>query len=95
MTWQEALAELDRIGTGWFGWTPAETWHATPSEIVEAFKGRIALLKAQNGSGETDDAPGDAKQRAANIAAGLEPDLDRSGLMALKSRLSSERIQNA
>ena len=84
MTWQAALAELYRIGTGWLCWTPAETWNATPTEILEALKGRIALLKAQNGIGDEDE-PDRSEQRAANIAAGLDPEFDRAGLQALKA----------
>jgi hypothetical protein len=37
---------LFSIGTGWLGWTPAETWRATPAEIVAAQKGRVDMLRA-------------------------------------------------
>ncbi|WP_311028213.1 hypothetical protein [Mesorhizobium koreense] len=37
---------LFSIGTGWLGWTPADTWRATPAEIVAAQKGRVDMLRA-------------------------------------------------
>jgi hypothetical protein len=37
---------LFSIGTGWLGWTPADTWQATPAEIVAAQKGRVDMLRA-------------------------------------------------
>lgn len=42
----EHLAGLYRIGTGWLGWTPADTLDATPAEITEAHAGRLDMLKA-------------------------------------------------
>lgn len=85
--WTEAYAELFRIGTGWLGWTPADTWAATPAEIAQAFEGKIAMLKAIHGAGEDETPTGpSAEQRAANIAAGLDPDFDRAGLRALKGK---------
>ena len=42
--WSEAYAQLYQIGTGWLGWTPAETWAATPTEITQALEGRVAHL---------------------------------------------------
>lgn len=87
LTGQAALAELYWIGTGWFCWTPAETRNATTSEITEALKGRIALLKAQNGTADYDHANND--QRAANIAACFDPDFDRAGFRALKTKIAN------
>lgn len=52
VTFAEHLTGLYRIGTGWLGWTPADTLDATPAEIMEAYKGRQELLKALFGSGE-------------------------------------------
>jgi hypothetical protein len=66
--------KLFRIGTGWLGWTPADTWHATPNEILEAYKGRVELLQAVFGGGtDTETEP--------------DPDapLDRQGLEDLRS----------
>jgi hypothetical protein len=47
--WPEHHRRLFRIGTGWLGWTPEETWAATPIEIVEAYRGRVEMLCAMNG----------------------------------------------
>lgn len=50
---------LFRIATGWLGWSPSETWQATPSEIMAAFQGRTELLTAIFGSGEASKAKPD------------------------------------
>lgn len=86
--WSDAYGELYRIGTGWLGWSPADTWAATPAEIAQAFEGKVAMLKAIHGSGDeepTTTGPSE-EQRAANVAAGLDPEFDRAGLRALKGR---------
>lgn len=54
----EYLANLYRLGTGWMGWTPKETLDSTPAEILEAYKGRLELLRSIFGS--KDDAPSPA-----------------------------------
>jgi hypothetical protein len=46
---------LFSIGTGWLGWTPAETWHATPAEIVAAQKGRVDMLRAIFGGKDSEE----------------------------------------
>ncbi len=46
------LSGLYRIGTGWLGWTPADTLDATPAEIIEAHKGRLEMLRAVFGGKE-------------------------------------------
>jgi len=65
----EHLSNLYRIGTGWLGWTPADTLDATPAEIMEAHAGRLDMLKAIFGSSEQsappkDDRPLDQKFRS-------------------------------
>lgn len=87
LTWEEAFEDLFAIGTGWLGWSPAETWDATPSEIMTAFSAHADKLKAIHGGGEDDDNAAHENsedQRQANIDAGLDPDFDRAGLVALK-----------
>lgn len=85
--WAEAYAQLYQIGTGWLGWTPAETWAATPTEITQALEGRVAHLIAMNGGSSNTEATGtSAAQRQDNIAAGLDPEFDRAGLQALKAK---------
>ena len=82
--WSEAYAQLYQIGTGWLGWTPAETWAATPTEITQALEGRVAHLIAMNGGAGNTETTTSAAQRQENIAAGLDPDFDRAGLQSLK-----------
>ncbi|WP_156964734.1 phage tail assembly chaperone [Methylocapsa aurea] len=52
VTFAEHHKKLFQIGTGWLGWTPETTWNATPSEIIEAYNGRVDLLKAIFGASE-------------------------------------------
>lgn len=69
------LANLYRIGTGWLGWTPQDTLDATPAEIIEAYNGRLDMLKAIFGSSDkpatvADDRPLDQKFRSLFAAHG-------------------------
>ncbi|TIX99134.1 MAG: hypothetical protein E5V22_27960, partial [Mesorhizobium sp.] len=50
------LEQLFEIGTGWLQWSPADTWAATPTEIMIAQRGLIAKPKAVNGVKEDDQA---------------------------------------
>ncbi|WP_353641970.1 hypothetical protein [Mesorhizobium sp. WSM2239] len=52
---KEYQANLYRIGTGWLGWTPETALDATPAEILEAYRGRLDMLKAIFGSSEEPD----------------------------------------
>ena len=49
------FTQLYKIGTGWLGWSPEQTWDATPAEIRAAYEGRIDLLKTIFGA--KDDKP--------------------------------------
>ncbi|WP_287245996.1 hypothetical protein [Mesorhizobium sp.] len=51
-TIEESLEQLFEIGTGWLGWSPADTWAATPAEIIVAQRGLVAKLKAIHGTAE-------------------------------------------
>lgn len=62
VSFAEHLHGLYRIGTGWLGWTPQATLAATPLEIMEAYKGRLELLKSIFGG--ADDAPQDENERS-------------------------------
>jgi hypothetical protein len=89
-----SLAALFEIGTGWLGWTPAETWAATPAEILAAQRGHVAKLKAIYGSGEKDGEPSRpnvySTERLAEIdQLGHDPDFDRAGFAALKAKLKA------
>ncbi|SFI84408.1 hypothetical protein [Celeribacter neptunius] len=93
LSWSDAYAELYQIGTGWLGWTPQETWAATPTEITEAFKGKLAMLKAIHGSAEEDPAPQAndyTPERLKEIEElGHDPAFDRNKLHGLKARLNA------
>ncbi|WP_061848527.1 hypothetical protein [Bradyrhizobium sp. DOA1] len=52
LPFDEYFTQLFQIGTGWLGWTPDDTWEATVSEIINAQKGRMDMLKALFGSKE-------------------------------------------
>lgn len=54
MPFAEFYARLFRIATGVLGWSPAVAYEATPTEILEAQKGRVELLSAIFGSGKED-----------------------------------------
>lgn len=94
VSWPAYYADLYERATGWLGWTPAEAWAATPTEIERAYSGHVAKLKAIHGSGEedkpTENAP-DPEQAARNEAEGLDPEFDRAGLRALKAKIKAGR----
>ncbi len=46
------LESLFEIASGWLGWSPADAWGATPTEIQIAYRGHIAKLKAIHGTTE-------------------------------------------
>lgn len=50
-----ALVQLFEFGTGWMGWTPAQTWAATPAEIMAAKRGLEAKFRALNGGGRKNE----------------------------------------
>ena len=72
----EYHAKLFRIGTGWLGWSPEQTWNATPSEILEAYSGHLEMLRAVHGGAEAEQSNPAAPDNAA---------FDRKGLHGLKS----------
>lgn len=85
LTWPDVYLQLFEIGTGWIGWTPAETWASTPAEINLALRGHVGKLNAMNGQSEPKRKEPTREQRQANVAAGLDPDFDRDGLERLRS----------
>jgi hypothetical protein len=74
-TFREYHAKLYRIATGWLGWTPETAWNATPTEIIEAYKGHLEMLRAVHGGTEPESTP-DTPDSAA---------LDRGGLGELRA----------
>ena len=91
MAWDRAYAELYRFGTAILGWSPAETWAATPTEIAQALDAKITHLNAMNGAAPSDrpDAlTGEAyaaKMREIEEL-GFDPDFDREAYAKLRAR---------
>ena len=87
--WSEAYAELFRFGTGWLGWTPAETWAATPTEIAQALEGQMQKLIAMNGGSESSEQEPKNEytpERLKEIEElGFDPAFDRAALHKLKA----------
>jgi len=90
MPFAEFYTELFAIGTGALGWTPADTWAATPAEIITAHKGRVKLigdiLKAVFGStDDTPDAPTTPVPTKLNDD-GFDPSFDRAAYAAFRAK---------
>ncbi|TCM57832.1 tail assembly chaperone [Rhizobium sp. PP-F2F-G48] len=89
MSCAQFYRDLYRIATGALCWTPAEAWAATPQEIREAFKGHISANRMARGESVGEKpTERDPNQAANNIAEGLDPEFDRAGLRALKTKIS-------
>ena len=84
LPWRDLYADLYSAATGWLGWTPEQTWNATPTEIDRAHRAHVEKLKAIHGGGA--DKEPDPEQVERNIAEGLDPEFDRDGLHALKGK---------
>lgn len=90
----KALTEFFEVGTGWLGWTPEETWNATPAEIMAAQRGNIAKLKAIYGSTDK-EAPNQPEaytpeQLNQIERQGFDPAFDRDGITALKADIAGK-----
>jgi hypothetical protein len=90
MTWLEIFAALYDRATGWLGWTPEQTWSATPTEIDRTYRAHVEKLKALNGINADDkehrpDVDTEALSELINSDS-LDPEFDRAGLHALKGR---------
>lgn len=77
MPYDEFFESCFEIGTGWLGWSPAETWNATPAEVLAAQRGLIAKLKAIHGSAD-EQAEYDPRQEVSEAEA-------RAGIARLKA----------
>jgi hypothetical protein len=84
ITFQQYHAKLYRLGTGWLGWTPQETWAATPAEIEEAFTGRMEFCRAIFGG--ADDKPDHVPDKPDQAK------LDRAGLAKLKAMSGKRKV---
>ena len=85
-------AHLFESATGWLGWTPAEAWAATPTEIIHALRGQEEHLiftgVLTRNKGQQSTKTPDPEQAARNEAEGLDPEFDREALRALKAKLA-------
>lgn len=61
ISFDEYCTRLFQIGTGRLGWSPQQTWDATPAEILNAKIGRDELLASIFGSGKADATTVDIK----------------------------------
>lgn len=101
MAWPDVVKMLYRRATGWLGWTPETAWHATPTEITEAFAGWLEHFEATTPHLSDDaDQPQRKQQQPDAYTAerlqqieeqGFDPAFDRAGLRALKSKIASGR----
>ena len=80
----DVLTSYFELGTGWLGWTPAETWAASPSEIIVAHRGLIAKLKAIHGSAE-EESPSKPIGPPVLTPDGRDPAFDRAGFDKLRT----------
>lgn len=86
--------QLYGYATGWLGWSPSDTWNASPAEIEAAFEAHTdRLVKLTPGlSSEGDDRPQGnpneyTPERLRQIEEqGFDPAFDREGLHALKAK---------
>lgn len=85
---------LFQIGTGVLGWTPKDTWNATPTEITLAYRARTEfvadILKSVFGTTDEKTSPTPVTKEALDtlISSGKhDPNLDRSGLDELRATL--------
>jgi Conserved hypothetical phage protein (DUF2376). len=93
--WSDAYAELFRFGTGWLGWTPADTWAATPTEIAQALEGKVAMMIAMNGGPDETDGTSSRRDHTGAYSSerlkeidelGYDPAFDRAALQSLKAK---------
>lgn len=59
MPFDEYFTRLFQLGAGWLGWSPEDTWNATPAEILNAREGRMEMLQALFGGKREEDAGSD------------------------------------
>ncbi len=80
------FTELFSRATSWLHWPPSEVWNASVAEIVTALEAQ-AERELRLAGIQPEDKAGKAEQRQANLDAGLDPDFDRAGLLALKAKM--------
>ena len=92
MTFDRYFQTLYGYATGWLGWTPAETWAASPQEIEAAFRAHVDRLMQTSGyaSDDTDQPKPDNAYTLEHLQQiekqGFDPAFDREALRALKAK---------
>lgn len=92
MPLREYFQSLFRYATGWLGWTPANTWMASPAEIETAFAAHVdRLVKMTPGAStsatSTSNPDHYTPERLKKIEEqGFDPAFDRAGLRNLKAK---------
>jgi len=91
--WPDVYRNLYHTATGWLGWTPRQTWQATPNEINHAFAAHIAMLKAtgvlMSDKEEQQSDTGYTPERLKQIdELGYDPAFDASALRAFKAKIA-------
>lgn len=96
MPLREYFQTLYQYATGWLGWSPADTWAASPAEIETAFAAHIdRLVKLTPGLSSASDEtkptrPTTNEYTPARLREieelGYDPAFDRQALRALKAR---------
>lgn len=88
MPLREYFQSLYRYATGWLGWSPADTWTASPTEIEAAFTAhidRLVMMAPGASETETDQPDNYTPERLRQIEEqGFDPAFDRHSLHALK-----------
>ncbi|MBO0141601.1 hypothetical protein JZX87_10570 [Agrobacterium sp. Ap1] len=79
LAWADYYAALFEHATGWLGWTPEQSWNATPTEIDRAHAALIAKLKAIHGSND--------QQEKQAVASDPDASFDRNALESLRGSI--------
>ncbi|MCV3766479.1 phage tail assembly chaperone [Rhizobium sp. TRM95796] len=88
----ERLTELFEFATGVLHWTPADTWAATPAEIISAQRGHLAYMNQLHGAGtnkptQAESYTTDRLKRVEQL--GYDPAFDRDAFNSLKQKGSA------
>ncbi|MDH6265638.1 hypothetical protein M2360_001028 [Rhizobium sp. SG_E_25_P2] len=88
----EELTELFEFATGVLHWTPADTWAATPAEIIAAQRGHLAYMKQLHGAGtdkptQSETYTTDRLKRVEQL--GYDPAFDRDAFNSLRQKGSA------
>ena len=82
----KTLDDLFEQATGWLGWPVNDAWAATPAEIMTAYNGLIAKLKACHGSAE------EQQESTYDPREEVSEDQMRAGIAALKAEAQRGKL---